>query len=70
MVVATWYFLRLYRRFRSHRLRKLLTGAGVEYIQFAHGMGRAEMDDVPHNSFGALLGGLCSLIPLPQKQSE
>ena len=42
--------------------------AGVEYIQFTRGMGMAEIDDVLHNSLGALLGSLCSLIPLPEPQ--
>lgn len=40
--------------------------AGVEYLQFTRGMGLAEMDDVLHNSLGALLGACGSLIPLPK----
>ena len=41
--------------------------AGVEYFQYSHQMGRAEIDDVIHNGFGALLGCLCSLISLSKK---
>lgn len=39
---------------------------GVEYLQYVNEMGRAEIDDVIHNSLGALLGCLCSLIRLPK----
>lgn len=48
----------------------LFTGfsIGVEYFQYSHAMGLAEIDDVIHNSLGALLGGLCSLILLPKKE--
>ena len=49
----------------------LLAGlsVGVEYLQYINKMGMAEIDDVIHNSLGALLGSLCSLIPLPRKRS-
>lgn len=48
----------------------LFTGfsIGVEYYQYSHAMGQAEIDDVIHNGLGALLGGLCSLILLPKKE--
>lgn len=50
----------------------LFTGlsVGVEYVQYSQEMGRAEIDDVIHNSLGALLGSICSLIPLPSKKSS
>jgi len=35
---------------------------GVEYAQYAFGMGCTEIDDVIHNTFGALLGSLLSLL--------
>lgn len=48
----------------------LLVGfsAGIEYYQYFYQMGLTEIDDVIHNSMGALLGCVCSLIPLPQKK--
>ena len=48
----------------------LLTGlsVAVEYFQYTNRMGQAEIDDVLHNSLGALTGSICSLIRLPQKQ--
>jgi len=47
----------------------LLVGfsAGIEYYQYFYQMGLTESDDVIHNSLGALIGCVCSLIPLPQK---
>jgi len=35
----------------------------IEYFQYSYGMGRAEIDDVIHNSLGALIGASVSLIP-------
>ena len=48
----------------------LLAGlsVGVEYFQYANQTGLTEIDDVIHNGLGALIGGLCSLITLPQKE--
>ena len=43
-------------------LGTLLLGAvsaGVEYVQYTHGLGRVEIDDVIHNVLGAVLG-LCA----------
>lgn len=40
-------------------LGTLLLGAvsaGVEYVQYAHSLGRVEIDDVIHNVLGAILG--------------
>ena len=47
----------------------LLVGfsAGIEYYQYSYQMGLTEIDDVIHNSMGALIGCVCSLIPLLQK---
>ncbi len=41
---------------------------GVEYFQYSNVAGLAEIDDVIHNGLGALLGCVCSLLPLPQKK--
>lgn len=43
--------------------------AGVEYAQYLYHMGQVEIDDVIHNSLGALIGSLCSLIPIPPKNT-
>jgi len=32
--------------------------AGIEYCQYAHALGQAEVDDVIHNALGALIGGM------------
>lgn len=32
--------------------------AGIEYLQYTHSLGRTEIDDVIHNTLGALLGSL------------
>ena len=42
--------------------------AGIEYFQYSNQMGQTEIDDVIHNSLGALTGSLCSLMPLPRKE--
>jgi glycopeptide antibiotics resistance protein len=47
-----------------------LLSARVEYLQYSLSMGRAEIDDVIHNTLGALLGSLGSLIPLPNKKER
>lgn len=31
---------------------------GIEYCQYAHALGQAEVDDVIHNTLGALIGGM------------
>lgn len=36
--------------------------AGIEYIQYAYALGRCEIDDVIHNSAGALTGSLAALL--------
>ena len=38
--------------------------AGIEYVQYAYSLGWVEIDDVIHNSLGALLGAIFSMIPL------
>lgn len=35
--------------------------AGIEYMQFCFGLGRCEIDDVIHNTAGALAGSLAAL---------
>lgn len=47
----------------------VLLSVGIEYAQYRWQLGKVEIDDVIHNSLGALLGSLCSLIPLPRKRS-
>lgn len=37
---------------------------GIEYAQFIYALGQAEIDDVIHNSLGALLGGVFCFVPL------
>jgi glycopeptide antibiotics resistance protein len=37
---------------------------GIEYMQYAFSLGHVEIDDVIHNAFGALLGGIFCFIPL------
>lgn len=41
--------------------------AGIEYCQYAFALGQAEIDDVLHNTLGALLGALAALCPFPEK---
>lgn len=36
--------------------------AGIEYAQYSYALGQAEIDDVIHNTLGALLGTLVSVI--------
>lgn len=36
--------------------------AGIEYIQYTHALGRAEIDDVIHNTCGGLLGSLWAVM--------
>lgn len=38
--------------------------AGIEFLQYRYGLGRCEIDDVIHNTAGALLGCLASLTPV------
>lgn len=38
--------------------------AGIEYVQYAYALGWVEIDDVIHNSLGALLGAIFSMVPL------
>lgn len=39
-----------------------LVSACIEYVQYRFGLGLAEMDDVIHNTLGALLGAMvCSM---------
>lgn len=40
--------------------------AGVEYFQYINALGQAEIDDVIHNTLGALLGALTALCPFPR----
>ncbi len=37
---------------------------GIEYMQYAFSLGHVEIDDVIHNSLGALLGAIFSIVPL------
>lgn len=43
----------------------LALSIGVEYVQYTFGLGRAEIDDVLHNTLGAVIGAGCALIELP-----
>lgn len=36
--------------------------AGVEFLQYRYALGRCEIDDVIHNTVGALLGSLAALL--------
>lgn len=47
-----------------------LFSIGIEYFQFALCLGRAETDDVLHNTLGSLLGGLWAQIPIPGSQTR
>lgn len=45
--------------------------AVIEYLQFSHALGLAEIDDVIHNTLGAVLGGLTAsletgIVPVPK----
>ena len=45
--------------------------AGIEFLQYHYSLGRCEIDDVIHNTLGALLGGLafvCSMFFLQKKK--
>lgn len=42
--------------------------AGIEYAQYSYALGQAEIDDVIHNTLGALLGTLVSVIPCAAKE--
>lgn len=41
-----------------------LVSVGIEYIQYAYALGRAEIDDVIHNAIGTLLGSIISVLNL------
>lgn len=47
-----------------------LVSARVEYLQYIGGLGRAEIDDVIHNTLGALIGSLSGLINLPNEKER
>lgn len=58
-------------------LRILLTlgvffvfSAGIEYFQYTQALGNTEVDDVLHNTLGALLGGAWAMIPHKIKRPE
>lgn len=40
-----------------------LMSLGIEFCQYRYALGLAEVDDVIHNTLGALLGTLAGLIP-------
>lgn len=44
-----------------------LVSAGIEFCQYHYALGQAEIDDVIHNSLGALIGALISTIPINRK---
>lgn len=39
--------------------------AGIEYVQYTYSLGRCEIDDVIHNTAGALAGSLAALLMPP-----
>lgn len=36
--------------------------AGIEFVQYCYALGRCEIDDIIHNTIGALLGSLAALL--------
>ena len=42
-----------------------LLSAGIEYVQYTYALGRCEIDDVIHNTAGALAGSLAALLMPP-----
>ena len=47
-----------------------LVSAGIEFCQYHFALGQAEVDDVIHNTLGALIGALISTIPIKRKQGK
>lgn len=45
----------------------LLTSVIIEFCQYLFGLGLAETDDVIHNVFGTLLGGIACCLPIGRK---
>jgi glycopeptide antibiotics resistance protein len=41
-----------------------ILSAGIEYVQYTYSLGRVEIDDVIHNTLGAMLGAIFSIVPL------
>ena len=39
----------------------MIMSIGIEYVQYRYGLGNCEIDDVIHNTAGALLGGIATL---------
>ena len=44
-----------------------MVSVGIEFCQYHFALGQAEVDDVIHNSLGALIGALISTIPVKWK---
>ena len=42
----------------------ITVSVGIEYVQYVYNLGRVEIDDVFHNTIGALLGGMIGVVEL------
>ena len=47
-----------------------LVSVGIEFCQYHFALGQAEVDDVIHNSLGALIGALISTMPVKWKPGK